>query len=209
MAIVRAKYKLDRRTGLNILGRPKSAVHTRNYPPGQHGNPEGKSSKSRRSKISEFGIKVLERKKVRHFYGGLRFKDLKRIMKESIERPGSSVDNAISLLESRLSSVVYRAKMAITPFGARQLVNHGHIKVNGKKIDINSYRLKIGDKVELSADFKENSHYKEACSTPERQVPSWLVVDGMTCTVNKLPVAEDVVYPADMNFRLLVEFFSR
>ncbi len=208
MAIVRAKYKLDRRTGVNILGRKKSTVHIRNYKPGQHGNPAGKS-KGRKTKVSEYGIKILEQQKVRHFYGSLRFKDLKRIMKEAIHNPGSSIDNAISLLESRLASVVYRTKLALTPWGAKQLINHGHITVNGKKIDIPSYRVKIGDKVELKNTLIKNSHIAAAIENPERQVPSWILSEGHSGTFNKLPNSEDIIYPVNMNFRLLVEYFDR
>ena len=200
--ITRKKYKFDRTIGENILGRLKSPVIKRNYKPGQHGQ-----SKKKR-KISEFGQKIHDAKKVRLFYGGMNRKQLKRIVRESVKKEGRSNDNMVKILESRLSNFVYRAKWAITPFAARQLVCHGKISVNGKKVDIGSYRLKEGDKVEIKKEMMENSHVIASIKTNERDIPEYISVKKNEATYLGANLF-NTKYPTKMNFNSLVEFFTR
>jgi small subunit ribosomal protein S4 len=202
MPLIRAKYKFDRRIGQNLFGRPKSPVFKRAYKPGQHG------LSKKKKKVTEFGEKVLEAKKVRLFYGGLRHKDIKRVVKEGIQKKGNSNDNIVQILESRLSSVVYRAKFAITPFAARQLINHGHVMVNGKKVDIPSYRLKSGDKISVATFLKENSHFVHSIKNTEREIPEYITVKGTEAVFHGATIS-NTHYPVSMNFTSLVEFFSR
>jgi small subunit ribosomal protein S4 len=204
MSIVLKKYKLDRRVGINILGRPKSRVNARPYPPGQHGK-----GKVRRKKLSDYGVKLLECKKVKTFYGGLRQGDLSRIVKESINKKTKSDDCIVSILESRLSNFVYRAKWAITPFFARQLISHGKVYVNDNKVDIWSYRVKVGDVITLHKSMHENAHVLASINTNERSVPDYVKVHSFEGQFINLPNVATVQYPTPFNFKLLIEFFSR
>jgi len=198
MSRIAEKYKFDRKIGENLFGRQKSPIFKRKYPPGQHGNSK------RRKKISEFGEKVLEVKKVKLFYGGLRTKDLKRVVKESINMKGNSIENMVRILESRLSTVIYRSKLACTPFFARQLINHGHVMVNGKKLDIGSYRLKEGDIITLKKEFMENEHVKRSITSNERDLPSYLQVNDNEVTFNYASI-DSVNYPIKLNFLKIIE----
>lgn len=202
MPVIRTKYKFDRRIGQNLFGRQKSPVFKRAYKPGQHG------LSKRKKKVTEFGEKIIEAKKVRLFYGGLRHKDIKRIVTEAINKKGKSNDNIVRILESRLSSVVYRAKFAATPFGARQLINHGHVTVNGKKVDISSYRLKEGDKVAIASFMRENNHFIQSSRSTEREIPEYISVKGLEATFHEANLG-NTKYPVQINFTSLVEFFSR
>src|SRR5947209_4454496 len=137
-----AKYKLDRRMGENIWGRPKSPINQRSYGPGQHGQ-------RRKNKVSDFGLQLRAKQKLKGYYANLTEKQFSRTYKEAERRKGSSSENLIGLLESRLDAIVYRAKFVPTPFAARQFVNHGHVQVNGKRVNIPSYRVKVGDVVSV------------------------------------------------------------
>lgn len=202
MAIIKAKYKFDRTINSNLFGRSKSPIFKRNYKPGQHG------LSKRRKKISEFGEKVLEKKKVKLFYGGLRYKDLSKVVKEAIQKKGKSDNHIVQILESRLSSVVYRAKWAATPFAARQIVNHGHVSVNGKKVDICSYRVKINDKITLSKTTFENSHVVAAIKSTERNIPEYLSITKNEAVYLGANI-QNTIYPVPIKFTNLIEFFSR
>ncbi len=203
MAIIKAKYKFDRTIGKNLFGRPKSPVFKRPYKPGQHG------LSKRKRKISEYGEKILEAKKVRLFYGGMRCKDIKRVVREAIQKKGKSNENIVKILESRLASVVYRAKFTKTPFGARQLINHGHIFVNGKKVDIPSYRVKNGDVISVIGFMRENPHIIAAVNTTEREIPEYITVKGgFEATFHEVNMS-NTHYPVEMNFNHLIEFFSK
>jgi small subunit ribosomal protein S4 len=201
MAIKSSKFKIDRRTGCNILGRAKSPVHTRNSVPGPKRN--------KVSKLSEYGKKLMETSKLRHFYGGLDFRYTKKITQEA-KHAGKADDNLIKILESRLSSVVFRAKWAISPFGARQLVSHGHVLVNGKKVNVPSYRLKKGDVVELSQEMRSNAHVSAALDSQERKLPLYLQNEGLF-KVNVLDYAStsSVQFFCPMKIQSIVEFLSR
>ena len=137
-----AKYKIDRRMGENIWGRPKSPINQRSYGPGQHGQ-------RRKSKLSDFGVQLRAKQKLKGYYGNLTEKQFSRTYEEAARRKGNTSENLIALLESRLDAVVYRAKFVPTVFAARQFVNHGHVQVNGKRVNIASYRVKAGDVVSV------------------------------------------------------------
>src|SRR5579859_4844155 len=156
-----AKYKLDRRMGENIWGRPKSPINKRAYGPGQHGQ-------RRKQKVSDFGLQLRAKQKLKGYYGNLTEKQFSRIYDEAARRKGNTSENLIGLLESRLDAIVYRAKFVPTPFAARQLVNHGHVLVNGKRVNIASYQVKDNDEVELKQKAKEMALVLEATKSGER-----------------------------------------
>src|SRR5215216_335038 len=166
-----AKYKLDRRMGENVFGRPKSPVNRREYGPGQHGQ-------RRKSKISDFGIQLRAKQKLKGYYGDITEKQFKRTYTEASAMKGDASQNLIGLLERRLDMLVYRAKFAPTIWAARQIVNHGHIRVNGKKLNIASARIDVGDVVELGPKAQEMALTIEAQSLAERDLPDYVVPDG-------------------------------
>jgi small subunit ribosomal protein S4 len=198
-----AKYKLDRRMGENVFGRPKSPVNRREYGPGQHGQ-------RRKGKLSDFGIQLRAKQKLKGYYGDVTEKQFKRTFKEASAMKGDTSQNLIGLLERRLDMVVYRAKFAPTIWAARQLVNHGHIRVNGKKLNIASARVGVGDVVELGAKAQEMALVIEAQGLAERDIPEYVVPDGTTkITFNRVPKLDEVPYPVRMEPNLVVEFYSR
>src|ERR1700730_573897 len=199
-----AKYKIDRRMGENIWGRPKSPVNQRPYGPGQHGQ-------RRRQKISDFGLQLRAKQKLKGYYGNLTEKQFSGIYKEAARRKGNTSENLIALLESRLDAVVYRAKFVPTPFAARQFVNHGHVQVNGRRVNIPSYRCKPGDVISLKDASKQLALVLEAVQSGERDVPDYIDVDHnkMSATYARRPALADVPYPVQMEPHLVVEFYSR
>jgi len=201
---VRAKYKIDRRLGENIWGRPKSPVNKREYGPGQHGQ-------RRRGKLSDFGIQLRAKQKLKGYYANITEKQFKGIYKEATRVKGDTSENLIGLLERRLDALVYRAKFVPTVFAARQFINHGHIKVNGRRTNIPSYRLKLGDVVEIKEKSRDLGIVLEAAQSPERDIPDYVDVDykKMTASISRIPVLADVPYPVQMEPNLVVEFYSR
>jgi len=199
-----AKYKLDRRMGENIWGRPKSPVNRREYGPGQHGQ-------RRKQKLSDYGVQLKAKQKLRGYYGNISEKQFRGIYQEAIRMKGDSGAHMIGLLERRLDAVVYRAKFAPTPFASRQLINHGHIRVNGKRVNIASYRVKVGDLVEVKDKSKELALVMEAQALAERDVPDYIEVDHskMTARVTRIPTLSEVPYPVQMEPNLVIEFYSR
>jgi len=198
-----AKYKLDRRMGENVFGRPKSPVNRREYGPGQHGQ-------RRKGKVSDFGIQLRAKQKLKGYYGDVTEKQFKRAYTEAAKMKGDTGQNLIGLLERRLDAVVYRAKFAPTIWAARQIVNHGHIRVNGKKLNIASAKVNVGDVIELGPKAQEMALVIEAQSLPERDVPEYLVQDGSSKVVyNRVPTLDEVPYPVRMEPNLVVEFYSR
>ena len=189
-----AKYKIDRRMGENIWGRPKSPVNRREYGPGQHGQ-------RRKGKLSDFGIQLRAKQKLKGYYGDLTEKQFRRIYAEAERVKGDTGENLVGLLERRLDAVVYRAKFVPTIFAARQFVNHGHVKVNGKRVNIPSYRVKEGDVIEVRDRSKQLAVVLEAAGLAERDVPDYLEVDHskMTATFTRTPSLGDVPYPVMMN----------
>ena len=198
-----AKYKLDRRMGENVWGRPKSPINSRAYGPGQHGQ-------RRKSKVSDFGLQLRAKQKLKGYYGNITEKQFVRIYTEAARRKGNTSENLISLLESRLDAVVYRAKFVPTPFAARQFVNHGHVLVNGKRVNIASYRVKAGDVVSVRERSRHMALVLEALQSSERDTPDYITVDGkgMAATFVRMPELAEVPYPVKMEPNLVVEFYA-
>ena len=198
-----AKHKLDRRMGENIWGRPKSPVNKREYGPGQHGQ-------RRKGKVSDFGIQLKAKQKLKGYYGDVTEKQFKKAYVEASRMKGDTGQNLIGLLERRLDAVVYRAKFAPTIFSARQLVSHGHVRVNGVKCNIASRLVKVGDVIELGAKAAEMALVIEAQGLSEREVPDYLAQDGTTkVSYQRVPALDEVPYPVKMEPNLVVEFYSR
>ena len=199
-----AKHKIDRRMGENIWGRPKSPVNRREYGPGQHGQ-------RRKAKLSDFGVQLRAKQKLKGYYGDLTEKQFRRIFAEAERLRGDTGEKLVGLLESRLDAFVYRAKFVQTVFAARQFVNHGHVMVNGKKVNIPSYRLREGDLVEVRDKSKKLSTILEAISLAERDVPEYIKVDhsNMTAEFVRVPELSEIPYPVVMEPNLVVEFYSK
>ena len=199
-----AKYKLDRRLGENLWGRPKSPVNRREYGPGQHGQ-------RRKNKLSDFGTQLRAKQKLKGYYGDLTEKQFRRIYAEADRVKGDTSENLIGLLERRLDAVVYRAKFVPTIFAARQFVNHGHVQVNGKRVNIASYQVKEGDVVQVREKSRQMALVLEAISSPERDLPDYLVVDHSKLTAEfvRAPALSDVPYPVMMEPNLVVEFYAK
>ncbi len=198
-----SKYKINRRLGVNLWGRPKSPVNKREYPPGQHGQ--------RRRKPTDFGIQLQAKQKLKGYYGSIGERQFRRYYQEASRRRGDSGENLIALLERRLDAVVYRAKFVPTVFAARQFVNHGHIMVNGKRVNIPSYQVKDGDEIQIRAKSREMALVLEGVESPERDVPDYIQVDhkDMKARYLRAPKHEDVPYPVKMEPNLVIEFYSR
>ena len=199
-----AKHKIDRRMGENIWGRTKSPVNRREYGPGQHGQ-------RRKAKLSDFGVQLRAKQKLKGYYGDLTEKQFRRIFAEAERLRGDTGEKLVGLLESRLDAFVYRAKFVQTVFAARQFVNHGHVMVNGKKVNIPSYRLREGDLVEVRDKSKKLSTILEAISLAERDVPEYIKVDhsNMTSEFVRVPELSEIPYPVVMEPNLVVEFYSK
>ena len=198
-----AKHKLDRRMGENIWGRPKSPVNKREYGPGQHGQ-------RRKGKVSDYGIQLRAKQKLKGYYGDITEKQFKRAYQEADRMVGDTSQNLIGLLERRLDAIVYRAKFAPTIFAARQLVNHGHIRVNGEKCNIASRQVKPGDEISLGNKAQEMALVLEAQGLAERDIPDYVVPDGTAkVTFTRVPTLDEVPYPVKMEPNLVVEFYSR
>jgi small subunit ribosomal protein S4 len=199
-----AKYKIDRRMGQNVWGRPKSPVNRREYGPGQHGQ-------RRKSKLSDYGVQLKAKQKLRGYYGNISERQFHGIYAEAIRMRGDSGAHLIGLLERRLDAMIYRAKFVPTVFAARQFISHGHIKVNGKRVTIASYRVKSGDLVEVKEASKQLAMVLEATALAERDVPDYIEVDHtkMTAKLTRIPQLTEVPYPVQMEPHLVVEYYSR
>lgn len=198
-----SKYKINRRLGVNLWGRPKSPVNKRDTPPGQHGQ--------RRPKQSDYGIQLMAKQKLKGYYGNIGERQFRRYYQEAMRRRGDTGEALIGLLERRLDTVVYRMKFVPTPFAARQIVNHGHVKVNGKKVNIPSYLVKEGDTIELKDSSKQIALVLEAAQSLERDVPDYIEVDhnAMKGRFVRTPKLSDVPYPVQMEPNMVVEYYSR
>ena len=199
-----AKYKIDRRMGENIWGRAKSPVNRREYGPGQHGQ-------RRKGKLSDFGLQLRAKQKLKGYYGDLTEKQFKRIFGEAARVKGDTGENLIGLLERRLDAVVYRAKFVATIFAARQFVNHGHVTVNGKKVNIASYRVNEGDVIEVREKSKQIAVVIEATQLAERDVPDYIEADHnkMKATFVRTPGLGDVPYAVQMEPNLVIEYYAQ
>ncbi|MBT4880716.1 MAG: 30S ribosomal protein S4 [Alphaproteobacteria bacterium] len=199
-----SKYKINRRLGVNLWGRPKSPLNKRDYGPGQHGP-------TRRRKISDYGLQLNAKQKLRGHYGNITERQFRKIYAEAVRRRGDTGENLVGLLEHRLDAVVYRLKFVPTVFSARQFVNHGHVLVNGKKVNIPSYRLQVGDVVEVKEKSKTLDIVMVASQSPEREIPDYLELDTKKFkgTLLRTPKLEDVPYPCQMEPNLVIEYYSR
>jgi len=198
-----SKYKINRRLGVNLWGRPKSPFNRREYGPGQHGQ--------KRKKPSDFGLQLNAKQRLKGYYGNISERQMRRYYTEALRRRGDTGENLIELLERRLDAVIYRMKFVATPFAARQLVNHGHVKVNGRRVNIASFQVKDGAEIELTNKAKEMAVVLEAVQSIERDVPDYMTVDHkhMKGAFTRAPKLADVPYPVQMEPSLVVEFYSR
>jgi len=198
-----SKYKIDRRLRVNLWGRPKSPINKREYGPGQHG--QG------RQKPTDYRLQLMAKQRLKGYYGSVGERQLRRYYLEAVRRKGDTGENLVELLERRLDAVIYRMKFAITVFASRQLVSHGHVKVNGKRVNIASYLVKDNDVIELTSKAKEMARVIEATQTAERDVPEYVSVDhkDMKGTYVRGPKLADVPYPVQMEPSLVVEYYSR
>ena len=200
---IRAKHKIDRRLRVNLWGRPKSPFNTREYGPGPHGQ--------RRRKQSDFGLQLQAKQKLKGYYGNISEKQFRRYYKEADQRQGDTSENLIGILERRLDAVVYRMKFVPTVFSSRQFINHGHILVNGKRVNIPSFKVKDGDVIEVKNKSRDLPLVLEAAGSPERDVPDYIEVDHgkMRGSYLRQPGLADVPYPAQMEPNLVIEYYSR
>ena len=199
-----SKHKIDRRLGVTLWGRAKSPVNNnRDYGPGQHGQ--------RRKKPTDFGIQLMAKQKLKGYYGSIGERQFRGLYQEASRRRGDTSENLVGLLERRLETVVYRAKFVPTVFAARQFVNHGHVKVNGKRVNIGSYQLKEGDVVEVREKSRDLALVLGAAQSNERDVPQYISADHkkMSATFVRVPQLTDIPYPVSMEPHLVVEFYSR
>ena len=199
-----AKHKIDRRMGENIWGRPKSPVNKREYGPGQHGQ-------RRKNKLSDFGTQLRAKQKLKGYYGDLTEKQFRKIYSDAEKTRGDTGEALIGLLERRLDAVVYRAKLVPTVFAARQFVNHGHVNVNGSRVNIASYRVKEGDLIEVRQKSKQMAAILEATQLAERDVPDYIEADHSKLVVKfiRTPTLGDVPYPVKMEPNLVVEYYAK
>ncbi len=198
-----SKYKIDRRLSVNLWGRPKSPLNKRDYRPGQHGQ--------RRRKPTDYGVQLMAKQKLKGYYGNIGERQFRRLYEEAERLKGDTGENLIGLLERRLDAVVYRAKFVPTIFAARQFVNHGHVTVNGQRVNIASYRVKEGDVIAVRDRSRQLAIVLEAVSLTERDVPDYLEVDHskMTATFVRTPALGDVPYPVQMEPNLVVEYYAK
>ena len=200
---VKSKYKINRRLGVNLWGRPKSPINKRDYRPGQHGQ--------RRRKVTDFGTQLSAKQKLKGYYGSIGERQFRRYYDEAVRRRGDTGERLIELLERRLDAVVYRAKFVPTVFAARQFVNHGHILVNGKRVNIPSFQVKDDDVVQIKPKSRELPLVLDAIDSPERDLPDYIEVNlkDMSARFVRGPKLADVPYPVQMEPNLVIEFYSR
>jgi len=199
-----SKHKVDRRLKSNLWGRPKSPYNIRNYPPGQHG-------KKKAGKTSDYGVQLHAKQKMKFYYGNINERQFRNIYRKAAQKKGDSTENLVGFLERRLDTVVYRAKFASTVFAARQLINHGHIKVNDIKVNISSYLVKADDVIEVENKSKELNMIIGSLSSKERDVPDYIQSDEKSKKAKfiRVPKFSEVPYPAIMEPKLVIEYYSR
>ena len=201
---INSKHKIDRRLKINLWGRPKSPFNTRAYGPGQHGQ-------SRQGKPSDYGIQLQAKQKLKGYYGNINERQFRNIYKKATMQKGDTGENLIGLLERRLDAVVYRARFSTTIFSARQLINHGHVKVNGKKVNIGSYMVSEEDTIEIRDKSKQLAFIDIALANKERETPEYILMDekNKKVTFVRTPKFEEVPYPVIMEPNLVIEYYSR
>ena len=199
-----SKHKVDRRLKVNLWGRPKSPFNSRNYPPGQHG-------KAKKGRLSDYGTQLEAKQKMKFYYGNINERQFRNVYRKAIQKKGNTTENLVGFLERRLDTVAYRAKFATTVFSARQLINHGHIKVNGKKVNIPSYLVKAEDTIEIKDKSKDIVTIVGALVSKEREVPDYIQMDekNKKATLTRIPKFSEVPYPVIMEPNLVIEYYSR
>ncbi len=200
---IQAKSKICRRLGVNLWGRAKNPLARRDYGPGQHGQ--------KRRKLSDYANQLAAKQKLRRYYANMSERQFRRAYEEAARQRGDTAENLIALLERRLDTVVYRGNFAPTPFGARQLINHGHVLVNGKRVNIPSYRVREGDTIEIAERSRNHQMVLETTSHPERDVPEYIAGEPKAFRLQfaRTPKMQDVPYPVQMDPKLVIEYYSR
>ena len=199
-----SKHKVDRRLKVNLWGRPKSPFNSRAYGPGQHGQ-------TRTPKLSDYGIQLQAKQKLKAYYGNINERQFRNIYRKALKKKGDTTENLISLLETRLDTVIYRGKFTPTVFAARQLINHGHVRVNSKKVNIGSYLVKETDLIEIKEKSKKLVVIDGSLASTEREVPEYIQLDDKNKTVKliRVPKFSEVPYPVIMEPNLVIEYYSR
>ena len=201
---IRAKHKVDRRLKVNLWGKPKSPFNTRNYPPGQHGQ-------NKKGKPTDYGVQLNAKQKLKSYYGNINERQFRNVYRKAIKKKGDTTENLVGILETRLDTVIYRAKLAPTVFSARQLINHGHFKVNKKKVNISSYLVREEDLIEVKDKSKGLIIIDTSLSSKERDVPEYIQLDtkNKTAKLVRVPKFADIPYPTVMEPKLVIEYYSR
>ena len=199
-----SKHKVDRRLKVNLWGRPKSPFNSRAYPPGQHGQ-------ARKGKATDYGIQLQAKQKLKSYYGNINERQFRNIYRKALSKRGDTTENLIALLESRLDTVIYRAKFAQTVFSARQMINHGHITVNKKRVNIASYVVKDTDLIEVREKSKKLIVIEGSLQSKERDVPEYIQLDNKNKTAKliRIPKFAEVPFPVIMEPSLVIEYYSR
>ena len=200
-----SKHKVDRRLKVNLWGRPKSPFNSRNYPPGQHGQSR------RRGKPSDYGTQLQAKQKMKCYYGNINERQFRNIYRKALQKKGNTTENLVGFLEVRLDTVTYRAKFASTVFSARQLINHGHIRVNGKKVNIPSFLVKPEDTIEIKDKSKDMGMIVSSVVSKEREIPDFIQMDekNKKARLIRIPKFSEVPYPTIMEPNLVIEYYSR
>ena len=201
---IKAKHKVDRRLRVNLWGKPKSPFNTRNYPPGQHGQ-------NKKGKPTDYGIQLNAKQKLKSYYGNINERQFRNVYRKAIKKKGNTTENLVGILERRLDTVVYRAKLAPTVFSARQLINHGHFRVNKKKVNVSSYLVKEEDLIEVKEKSKSLTIIDACLSNKEREVPEYIQLDikNKAAKLVRVPKFADIPYPTLMEPKLVIEYYSR
>ena len=199
-----SKHKVDRRLKVNLWGRPKSPFNTRNYPPGQHG-------KAKKGRPSDYGTQLEAKQKMKFYYGNINERQFRNVYRKAIQKRGNTTENLVGFLERRLDTVIYRAKFATTVFSARQLINHGHIKVNGKKVNIPSYLINTEDIIEIKDKSRDIVAITGSLVSKEREVPDYIQMDekNKKAKLTRIPKFSEIPYPIIMEPNLVIEYYSR
>ena len=201
---INAKHKVDRRLRVNLWGKPKSPFNTRNYPPGQHGQ-------NKKGKPTDYGTQLNAKQKLKAYYGNINERQFRNIYRKAVNKKGDSTENLVGLLETRLDTVIYRSKFAPTVFAARQLINHGHFRVNSKKVNVSSYIVKEDDVIEIKEKSKSLTIIDLSINNKDRDVPEYIQIDNKNKTTKlvRVPKLSEIPYPVLMEPKLVIEYYSR
>jgi small subunit ribosomal protein S4 len=199
-----AKKKVSRKLGASLWGQAKDPYIKRNYKPGQHGA-------SSRGRVSDYGTQLRAKQRMKFYYGNISEKQFFNSFTLASKSKGDVSENFVALLESRLDAIVYRANFVPTVFAARQFVSHKHVSVNGKTVNIPSYKVKVGDVVQVREKSRKLAIVIEAIQKMERDIPSYMQLDKDNLSVRFVtkPSFAEIPYPVEMQPHLITEFYSR